>query len=103
MKLLYIATAERTKEIPAEWHALDLGNGQQLVCIRWRDELPELRWAERPDVIRLPHPIFQSTAVIPDEHLAVLRGRFQLDAGATVHHVIAQAAKDNPWMRVHAL
>jgi hypothetical protein len=103
MKLLYVTTGERMAAINADCHGLDLGNGKVLVCVRWRDELYEVGWAEHPEVIRLPHPIFQSTAVIPDEHLSHLRGRFTLPDQSTVHHVIQEAAKDDPWMRLHVL
>lgn len=103
MKLLYITPREHTKAIVNEWHGLDLGNGMSLVCVRWRDEGAEMAWAEHPDVVRLPHPIFQSTAELPDEHMAHLRGRFELPDKSTVHHVIQQASKHDPWMRLHVL
>jgi hypothetical protein len=103
MKLLYLTPGERLKDLVNDWHALDLGNGHHLVCVRWRDEASEMAWSEHPDVIPLPHPIFQSTAVIPDEHLVHLRGRFTLQDQSNVHHVIKEAAKEDPWMRLHVL
>jgi hypothetical protein len=103
MKLFYIATKDRLSEIAGPWHAFDLNNGKHLVCVRWEDELPEMQWSNHPDVIPLPHPIFQSTTAIPDEHLAHLRGRFTLPDQSTVHDVIKEAAKEDSWMRMHVL
>jgi hypothetical protein len=103
VKLYYVSTTEQLGKLVHEWHALDLGNGHHLTCVRWRDEATEMQWASHPDVIALPHPIFQSAAVVPDEPLAHLRDRFELPDGATVHHVIQSASKDDPWMRLHVL
>lgn len=103
MKLLYITTNECVATINADCHWLNLPSGKVLVCVRWRDELPEMEWAAHPDVIRLPHPIFESTVVIPDEHLTHLRGRFTLPDQSNVHHLIKEAAQHDPWMRLHVL
>lgn len=103
MKLFYLSSLEHARTVPHTWHALELGNGKVLTCIHWQDEAAEMQWSNHPDVIPLPHPIFQSTTAIPDEHLAHLRGRFTLPDQSNIHHVIKEAAKEDSWMRMHVL
>lgn len=103
MRLYYLATKERTAAINHSWHALDLGNGKHLVCIDWKDEMSEMQWASHPDVIALPHPILESTVRLTDEHVKHLTGRYPIEVGHNVHHVIKHASNDDPWMRLHVL
>lgn len=103
MRLYYIAPIEQAQKVTSEMHALDLGNGKHLVCVQWRDELSEMQWAAHPDVIALPHPILESTVRLADEHIKHLSGRYPVEVGDNVHHVIKHVAKDDPWMRLHVL
>lgn len=103
MKLLYISSPEHAKTLHSPWHGLDLGNGKTLVCVRWTEEGHEMEWASHPDVIRLPHPIHESTTPLGDEAVQHLNGRYQLQASHTVHHVIKQASAEDPWMRLYVL
>lgn len=103
MRLYYLATKERTAALYHPWHSLDLGNGKHFVCVDWKDEAHELDWSSHPEVIALPHPIFESTVRLTDDHIKHLSGRYVVETGHNVHHVIKQAAKDDPWMRLHVL
>jgi len=84
-------------------HSLDLGNGKALICIDWKDDFQEAEWCAKPGVMALPHPIFQMSEPLLDEHLTHLNGRFQLEHGDNIHHLIKQAALHDPWMRLHVL
>lgn len=104
MKLFYLATPERIKEIKHDCHWLALGDSTHLlVCVRWRDEIHEVEWANKEGVIRLPHPIFQSTAAVGDEVAGHLGKRFSMAPHHTVHDLIKQSAIEDPWMRLHVL
>lgn len=103
MRLFYIVSPEMTQHIGTGWHSVDLGNGKLLVCVDWKNGAKELAWSEQPGVISLPHPIFESTVPLTDEHLSHLNKYFQLENGDTVHRLIKQASRHDPWMRVHVL
>lgn len=103
MRLFYICHKDTTRHLKAGWHALDLGNNKLLLCVQWADPLQEARWASRPEVISLPHPIFQSNQPLSDNHRAHCAKRFQLEDGHNVHDLIKQAALQDPWMRLHVL
>jgi len=103
MKLFYLAPIEKLKEVNSPWHALDLGTGRHLACVRWKDEREEMIWSNHPDVVRLPHPIFESTMPLSDEHLKHLCNRFEVSRDDGVHAVIKQAAKQDPFMRLEVL
>ena len=104
MKLYYLAPASRIKEIAHDchWLALD-GSEYVLVCVRWRDEIHEMQWSNNPDIIRLPHPIFESAAKLGDLAAAHLSKRFTIDGQHTVHDLIKQASLEDAWMRLHVL
>lgn len=85
------------------WHSLPLGNEKHLVCIDWKNGIAEFHWSSRPDVIPLPHPIFEATVPLSDEHRTHLSRRYTLNPGDNVHHVIKQAAKEDLWMRLWVL
>jgi hypothetical protein len=103
LKLFYIVDKETTQHIGTGWHSLDLGNNKLLVCIHWRDEAHEFAWSSREDVMALPHPIYEAATPLAAEHLQHLSGRFALNAGDNIHHVIKQAAREDLWMRCYVL
>lgn len=104
MKLFYIAPTEHCSCIQHDWHAIGLGNGHSLVCVRWRDELHEVEWSNYPGVHALPHPVFESTVSIGQTILQHLNARFpSLSAGSKVNDVVKLAAAEDAWMRLHAL
>lgn len=103
MKTFYVTTEEKARELYHPWHGLDLGNGKMLVCVDWRDDHQELHWGDQPEVSRLPHPVFEPNVELSDEHVEHLCGRFNVEKGHCVHHVIKQAGTHDPWMRPHAL
>ena len=101
--MFYISTEEHCRELQQEAHWSDLKNGKVLVCVRWRDEGTEVAWSNHPDVIALPHPIFESTVELDEEQCQWLLGRYPMRLGNTVHDLIKLAAKDNPMMRLTVL
>jgi hypothetical protein len=104
MKFFYVIPVEMV-HAPANIgsHSLDLGNGKALICIDWKDDFQEAEWCAREGVMPLPHPIFQMAEPLQDEHIAHLKGRFAFNNGDNIHHLIRQAAKLDPWMRLHVL
>jgi hypothetical protein len=103
MKLFYITTPEIAKSLFTGWHAKDIGNGKILMCAIFNDEYDEKNWAETEGVIPLPHPIFEASTRLSEEHLKHLSGKYQLEPGHTIHDLIKQAAKEDLWMRLHVL
>jgi hypothetical protein len=103
MKLFYITTAEHMVDMRFAWHSLDLGDGELLVCVDWKDDAHEFRWSQTDGVIPLPHPIFEASTPLTDEHRQHLAGRYKTNSGDNIHHIIKQAAKEDLWMRVHVL
>lgn len=102
-KLFYITTPEKTRELHNPWHALDLGSGKVMVCVDWRDDHHEAGWSDHPDVMRLPHPVYEPTLPLSDKHVEHLAGRFGICKGHCVHDVIKKAAAENQFMRLYAL
>jgi hypothetical protein len=103
VKTFFITTPEHAQELKHEWHGIDLQNGKLMICLRFRDEGHEMEWTSHPDVIRLPHPIFESNIPLTGEHHGNLWQRFALVPGDGIHDVIKQAAKVDPFMRLHVL
>jgi hypothetical protein len=103
VKLFYICSAETTRYIPTGYHSLSLGNDKLLVCIHWTNEAHEHAWSSRPDVISLPHPIFEATQTLAEEHVQHLTGRYAVTTAHNIHHVIKEAAKEDLWMRLRVL
>lgn len=104
MKLYYVASMEALDKLPnAESHWLDLGNGHVFVAVDWDNDFQEQAWAAKEGVMPLPHPVFESKVALGDQHLFHLNQRFQLEKGDNVHRAIKQAARHDPWMRVHVL
>lgn len=103
MKLFYIVTLDHMKDMPFAWHSLDLGNGKLLACIDWKSDPHEHHWAQREGVLPLPHPIFEASTPLSDEHLKHLSGRYAIGTTINVHDVIRQAAKEDLWMRLWVL
>ena len=102
MKLFYLVDDAVVKTVTFGYHGFDLENGKHLLCVNWTDELEESRWANTPGVSALPHPIFEAGTVLADEHVAHL-GKFNIEKGHNVHHVIKAASKIDIWMRLHVL
>lgn len=102
MRLFYITTLEAAQTLNG-WHSIALPNDKILLCVDWNNPVAELEWRSRPDVISLPHPIFESSATLSTEHLKHLCGKYPLTANHTVHHVIKMACCEDPWMRIHVL
>jgi hypothetical protein len=103
VKLFYISTHAHNRRLRQEWHAIDLGHGKTLTVVRWKDPIHEMKWASHPDVIPLPHPIFQNVEPLTDEQLHHLSRRFNVEKGHNVHHVVKQAARLNPLFRLQVL
>ncbi|HXH85252.1 MAG TPA: hypothetical protein VNI35_00415 [Nitrospira sp.] len=103
MRLYYIATTAKCREIKGDWHALDLGEDKHLVCVGWQSEGTEAEWANHPDVTRLPHPILEPQNAIESGQQAHLARRFDMKNVDNVHHLIQQAAEHDPWMRLYVL
>lgn len=103
MKLFYICPKDETRFIPTGWRALDLGNDKLLVCVNWANDAHEAAWASRPDVIPLPHPIFESATPLTDEHRQHLAGRYKTNSGDTIHHIIKLASREDFGMRLWVL
>jgi hypothetical protein len=104
MKFYYIVplkVATEPRHVASHW--FEIGEEKALICIDWKDDDHELAWSSRPEVISLPHPVFEASAPLTDEHHSHLQHHFQLQKGDNVHHVIKQAAKHDPWMRIHVL
>lgn len=103
MKLFYITTMERMQEVQRSWHSLVLPSGKLFVCVEWQNDKEEFDWASKADVLALPHPIFESTQALTEEHISHLGPRLGLQSGNNVHHAIKSAAKEDFWMRLHVL
>jgi hypothetical protein len=103
MKLFYVVDKETTQHIGTGWHSLDLGNNKLLVCIHWKDEAHEAAWASRPDVISLPHPIYEAAVPLTDEHVRHLSATFPQAVGGNIHSIIKEASKRDLWMRCYVL
>ena len=103
MKLFYVTGEPGRYECPRQWHSLKLYAGTHLLCVDWRDSQEEAEFAAREDVLPLPHPIFEATKPLTDEHLKHLSVRYKFDTGATVHDLLKQAALEDPWFRVWVL
>lgn len=103
MKLFYIVDRETATQLDVGWRSLELGNGKLLVCINWKNEAHEFAWSSRPDVISLPHPIFESSQALSPEHVQHLAAKFHVTTSHNVHDVIKQAAREDLWMRCYVL
>lgn len=102
MRLFYITTPEAAATLNG-WHSINLPNGKLLICVDWKDTMQELAWRSRPDVISLPHPIFEASTPLATEHIQHFAGKYPLEEGHNIHHVIKHASKEDPWMRMHVL
>jgi len=103
MKLFYVVDSEVARQLSVGWRSLSLGNDKLLVCVDWKDEAQEFTWSSRPDVISLPHPVYESSQPLTAEHLQHLTGRFALNSGDNIHAMIKQAAREDLWMRCYVL
>jgi len=103
LKLFYITTLNRLKMVRRSWHVIDLGNDKVLACIDWKECQEESVFASFPDVICLPHPIFESRDNLTAEHVKHLSGKFTATTDHNIHHIIQQAVKEDLWMRIRVL
>jgi hypothetical protein len=102
VKLFYIVPTEILPQANFGYHTLDLSNGKLLMAVEWTDELDEMRWANRQEVIPLPHPFLEQAVPLSDEHLAHLSFRFPVEKGDNVHVLLKHAMKHDSFMRVWA-
>ena len=101
MKGYHITTQERLDALRNENERVDLGNGKFVVCVKWKDEGHEAEWTRHPEVINLPHPLFQSQELLSSEHIEHLSRRYSIQAGHTAQDFVKEAMKENPFFRPH--